>query len=115
MILDRLDVDPEELAVRTGWHVRPEGACAGDVCVPLPPSARTDRGLDARVLSERLGMPLLHDEPNAVWALGPAAVTGRALTSAAVPALSLPDLDGNPFDLASLRGQKVLLVAWASW
>ena len=27
----------------------------------------------------------------------------------------LPDVDGNPFALGSLRGQKVLLVAWASW
>jgi hypothetical protein len=27
----------------------------------------------------------------------------------------LPDIDGQPFSLESLRGQKVLLVAWASW
>ena len=25
------------------------------------------------------------------------------------------DKDGNPFKLSSLLGQKVLLVAWASW
>jgi len=27
----------------------------------------------------------------------------------------LPDLDGNEFRLSSLRGQKVLLVAWAPY
>ena len=27
----------------------------------------------------------------------------------------LPDFDGNPFDVAGLRGRKVLLLAWASW
>jgi hypothetical protein len=27
----------------------------------------------------------------------------------------LPDFEGNAFDVASLRGRKVLLVAWASW
>jgi len=29
--------------------------------------------------------------------------------------LELPDADGNLFKLSSLRGQKVLLAAWASW
>jgi peroxiredoxin len=37
------------------------------------------------------------------------------LTTATAPDLVLPDADGNPFHLSSLRGQKVLLVAWASW
>jgi peroxiredoxin len=32
-----------------------------------------------------------------------------------VPNLELTDIDGHPFRLASLRGKKVLLVAWASW
>ena len=31
------------------------------------------------------------------------------------PELELPDADGNTFKLSSLRGQKVVLVAWASW
>lgn len=116
MILDRLDIDADEFAARTGWHVEPQGACNGDVCVPLPADVVVDGGrLAAPVLAERLGMPLVHDEAHALWALGPPSITGRALASAEAPSLTLPDLDGNPFDLASLRGKKVLLVAWASW
>jgi hypothetical protein len=115
VILDRLDVDPDQLATRTGWHVKPEGACAGDVCVPLPPEVRVGDRLDAEVLAARLGMPLLHDDAHDLWSLGPATVTGRALSTAQVPPLTLPDVEGNPFDLGSLHGQKVLLVAWASW
>jgi hypothetical protein len=116
VILDSLSVDPDDLTARTGWEIKPEGACSGDVCVPLPADARADDGrLDAPALAERLGMPLLHDEAHGVWALGPASVTGRALTTAAAPELTLPDLDGNPFHLESLHGKKVLLVAWASW
>lgn len=116
MILDRLEIGPDDLAARTGWHVEPEGACNGDVCVPLPASARLAGGaIAAPALAERLGAPLLHDPDHGLWALGPASVTGRALVSAEAPALTLPDLDGNPFELARLRGQKVLLVAWASW
>ena len=111
MILDRVDVDPATLAPWAGWEIKPEGACNGDVCVPLPADARTS----IVALAERLGMPLLHDEAHGVWALGPSAVTGRALLSADAPELTLPDLAGDPFRLSSLHGQKVLLVAWASW
>jgi len=105
-----------DFAARTGWEIKPEGACKDEICVPLPDDARlgNDR-LDVRVVAERLGMPVLHDDTHGVSALGPATVVGRALESAAAPELELPDVDGNPFRLSSLHGKKVLLVAWASW
>jgi hypothetical protein len=112
MILTTLQGDPAELERRTGWQIKPEGACKADRCVPLP--ASSPGHLDVPALAERLGMPLLHDAAHDVWCLGPEA-GGHALTSAEAPALVLPDLDGRPFALRSLRGQKVLLVAWASW
>jgi hypothetical protein len=112
MILDRLEITGEELERRTGWKLEPEGACKGDRCVPLP---RTDVGtLDVRVLGERLGMALVHDPAHGLWALGPES-EGRVLASATAPEITLPDRYGNPFSLSSLRGGKVLLVAWASW
>ena len=112
MILETLTVDAGEFARSTGWELKPEGACRDDRCVPLPddPEARTD----ARVLAERIGMPLVHDEALGLWALGPEA-GGRALPSAVAPELVLPDWQDREFRLSSLRGQKVLLVAWASW
>jgi hypothetical protein len=112
MILTTLQVDPAALERRTGWQIKPEGACKADRCVPLP--ASSPGHLDVPALAERLGMPLLHDAAHDVWCLGPEA-GGHALTSAEAPDLVLPDLDGRPFALRSLRGQKVLLVAWASW
>jgi hypothetical protein len=110
VILESLTLSPDDLERRTGWSIRPEGACKGDVCVPLP-----DGALDARVLSERLRMPLVGDEAHGVWALGPESLGGRALTTAVVPDITLPDRNGEPFALRSLRGQKVFLLAWASW
>ena len=100
---------PEELRERTGWEIKPEGACKADRCVPFP-----DGPVDVRVLAERLGMALVHDEAHGLWALGPES-GGRALLSAELPEISLPDRHGDPFSISSLRGTKVLLVAWASW
>lgn len=114
MILDSLHVDPAELERRTGWSIKPQGACKEERCVPLSADASHAGTLDARVLADRLGMPLVHDEPNGLWCLGPES-GGRALTSASAPELVLPDLDGAPFSLSTLRGTRVLLVAWASW
>ena len=108
-------VDPGTFEQGTGWAIKPEGACKGDMCVPLPGEARRGDQLDVAVLAERLGMPVRRDEQHGVVALGPSTVAGRALETALAPELELPDLDGNPFRLSSLHGKKVLLVAWASW
>ena len=112
MILETLEIDPADLERRTGWQIKPEGACKGDRCVPLP--AMTEHRIDARVLSDRLGMPLVHDESSGLWCLGPEA-GGRALSDVRAPDLTLPDIHGQEFHLHSLHGRKVLLVAWASW
>jgi hypothetical protein len=70
--------------------------------------------IDVTTLSDALRMPLLVDEEHGLWCLGPQA-SGRALQTAVAPDFVLPDLDGREFALSSLHGQKVFLVAWASW
>jgi peroxiredoxin len=117
MLLTSLTVDSEEFARRTGWTVKPEGACKGDFCVPLPSAVRrSDGALDVEVLAEGLGMPLVAEPTAGLWALGPeSAVTGRALTTAQAPELELPSFDGGTFTLSSLLGTRVVVVAWASW
>ena len=109
MILDSLEVSADDLEARTGWAIRPEGACKADRCVPLP-----DGPIAVRVLADRLGMALEYDDKHGLWALGPEA-GGRALLSAELPPITLPDRHGRPFSLESLRGMKVLIVTWASW
>jgi hypothetical protein len=112
MILNRLEITAEELERRSGWKLEPEGACKGDRCVPLTTTAAGL--LDAGVISERLGMALVHDPEHGMWALGPES-EGHALASAELPEITLPDRHGKPFSLAVLHGTKILLVAWASW
>ncbi len=108
MILTRLDLPPSELERRTGWAIKPEGACRGEVCVPLP-----DR-FDAKELARRLRMPLVGDDRSGAWALGPEA-GGHALRSPELPDVVLPDRHGGYFSLRSLRGTRVFMIAWASW
>ena len=114
MILDNLRVDFAEFERHTGWAIEPRGACREDVCLPLPANATVDGRLDVTVVAEALNMPLVREPDNDLWALGPPA-GGHALTSARAPDLVLPDAAGQQFDLTSLRGTKVLLLAWASW
>jgi hypothetical protein len=108
MIVERLDEPPAELERRTGWAVRPEGACRAEQCVAL------EQPFDLRQLAQRLGMPLVHDESHGLWALGPES-GGRALASAELPDIVLPDRSGVDFALRVLRGTKVFMIAWASW
>lgn len=109
MITDRLDLTAAEFGGATGWEIKPEGACKGELCVPL------DGGFDARAAAERLGMALVHDEEAGLWAIGPETIGGRALSTAEAPELVLPDVSGEPFALSSLRGQKVLIASWAPY
>jgi hypothetical protein len=101
-----------ELERVTGWELKPEGLCSGERCVPFT-GAATD-AIDLADVSRALRMPLVAEPRAGLWALGPEA-SGKAPASATLPDLELPDLDGRPFHLASLRGRKALIVAWASW
>jgi hypothetical protein len=109
MLLETLDITPDAFAAGTGWEIKPEGACKGDVCVPLPDGFRLVE------VADHLGMALVRDDDLGAWALGPETIGGRALTTALAPELVLPDVDGHPFALSSLRGTKVVLVSWAPY
>jgi hypothetical protein len=114
MLVDRLDLSPADFEALTGWAIKPEGACRGEICVPLPDRG-SDSPFDLVATAEQLGMAVVKDPDAELWALGPETLTGRALTTVDTDDFCLPDLDGNDFRLSALRGQKVLLVAWAPY
>ena len=113
MLLRSLTIPKSEFEAGTGWTLKPEGACQGEVCIPLsqPAGAMVDV---ARVAAD-MGMPVAAAPEFGLWALGPASIGSRALATAVAPELRLPDLAGNTFHLSSLRGKKVLLYAWAPY
>jgi hypothetical protein len=112
MISTSATVDRREFEQQTGWELRPEGACKDDRCIPWPdPVSDT---IELGTISEHLSMPLVLEPDAGLWALGPES-GGKALSSAHAQDLTLPDWHGESFRLSSLRGRKVLLIAWASW
>ncbi|MEZ5343371.1 MAG: hypothetical protein R2706_18605 [Acidimicrobiales bacterium] len=102
MITTTLDISAKTSAAATGWEIKPEGACKGEVCVPLPD------GYTAVNAAERLGMAIVADEASGLTAFGPESLSGRALVTAQAPEVVLPDLDGNDFHLSSCEARKSL-------
>ena len=113
---DGLCVSAADAERATGWTLKPEGMCRGEVCVPLREGMRRDGFVLLPAFWRALGNPVVHDERREVWALGAGADERNAvLAGLAAPDFTLPDLDGKPHTLSALRGKKVFLCTWASW
>ncbi len=114
----------DDLTRATGWVLKAEGACLGDVCVPIPEEqhGRFLRGTgdDARFnlpeLARLLSMPVVADARTSTWCFGESAASrAEGADSLEAPDFRLPDLAGAMHSLSGSRGKKVFLVAWASW
>jgi len=115
---DGVRVDPKGLEDALGWHLRAEGLCRGDVCVPVrEPAALADtRGIDLAAFAQALGLPLAVEPDARVAAVGVSHGERRAaLDSPEAPDFCLPDAAGRLHRLSDHRGSKVLLIAYASW
>ena len=110
----------DSLERTTGWALKPEGACLGERCVPIPVNRADDFVRDGRfnitALAEYLGQPVVRDTNHGVIAIGESG-EGRAnrLRTLSAPDFRLPDIDGQMHSLSDYRGRKVFLASWASW
>ncbi len=103
----------EDAERATGWTLKPEGMCRDELCVPLPVR---DRRVDVAAFWRLLGRPVVSDTAGETWVLGAGAEQrNNALAGLMAPDFTLPDPDGVPRTLSSLRGNKVFLCTWASW
>ena len=90
--------------------------CRDDLCVPLPASAVGTNEVDLAAFWKKLGGPVVSGATRDVWALGaPPEERNAALEGLEAPDFTLPDVDGTPRKLSTLRGKKVFLATWASW
>jgi hypothetical protein len=104
----------------TGWELKPEGACLGELCVPLPRGREAefqrDGWFNIGALAEYLSQPVAHDTETGTWSVGESARDrGASLDSLEAPDFSLPDFRGVDHQLHDYRGKKIFLVSWASW
>jgi hypothetical protein len=109
---------PDALEAATGWDLRSDGLCRGDVCVPRRDGdgLLVDDKVDLAAFAALLQRPLAYDADAAIAVLADAPEDHAAAYDARVaPAWTLPDLDGNPVSSSAFAGSKKLLVAWASW
>lgn len=113
-------LSPEDMAAATGWEMKPEGLCQGEVCVPVP-AGRTEEfaaggKINAAAFWRHMGWPVAHGDNGVAWLLGEGADARRsALESLDAPDFTLPDLVGVEHSLSAQRGKKVFLATWASW
>jgi hypothetical protein len=109
---------PSELERATGWNLRDEGLCHGDVCVPVRDRSAllVGDGISLGGFARVLGRALATEPAAGLAVLGEAA-TGAAVDGDGLeaPAFTLPDVDGRPVSLADHAGRKRLLVFWSSW
>jgi len=103
---DGLLLDVAALAEATGWQLKPEGLCQGDVCVPATLTAP----VDLRDVATALRRPLVHDRGVAV--LGEPA--GRIAGTGEPVDLTLPDLEGHPVRVGR-TGRKTVVATWSTW
>ena len=109
---------PDALEAATGWDLRPEGLCRGDVCVPRRDGdgLLVDDKIDLAAFAALLQRPLAFDADAGIAVLADAPEQHAAAFDARVaPPWTLPDLDGNLVSSSDFSGRKKLLVAWASW
>ena len=127
--LDKAVVEGDELWVPlsavtqiTGFELKPQGLCAGDVCIALPPDGSWKREQDGQQYLCVTRFARSADQQYAVaddrrtWSFTavPQAATIPLLEGVA-PDFTLKDCDGQSVRLSDFRGKKVLLWTWASW
>jgi hypothetical protein len=115
---DGMLIGPALLPDALGWELKPQGLCQNEVCVPVKDAAALFGGdkLDLAAVAAALGRPAVVDAPAGIAAVGLAAERRQqALDGLQAPSFTLSDLEGVAHQLEEWRGNKKLLVAFASW
>ena len=117
---DGLWLGAADLERVSGWTLKPEGFCKGEVCVPVPPSRTAEfvsgQSYNLAALAGLLGQPVVADTANHAWCIGESSgERRRMLQSLDAPDFTLPDLSGKMPSLSDYRGKRGFLVSWASW
>ncbi len=113
-----LGVSADDFARATGWTLKAEGLCKGEVCVPLRDASAMSDGaaIDVVEFARATGRNIVIDASRNMVAMGEQA-SSRAASMATLdaPNFTLPDINGNLISLSDFADRKKLILAWSSW
>ena len=113
-----LGVSADEFARATGWTLKAEGLCKGEVCVPVRDASAMSDGaaIDVVEFARVTGRNIVIDASRNMVAMGEQA-SSRAASMATLdaPDFTLPDINGNLVSLSDFTNRKKLILAWSSW
>jgi hypothetical protein len=96
------------------FEVKPQGACRGDVCIPLAKDLKNGEWFHLTGFARRIHQTYVND--SGVWSFGEIPVLrGGFYQSRMAPEFAVPNRQGRTVHLSDFRGKKVLVVTWASW
>ena len=113
-----LGVSADDFARATGWTLKAEGLCKGEVCVPVRDASAMSDGaaIDVVEFARVTGRNIVIDASRNMVAMGEQA-SSRAASMATLdaPDFTLPDINGNLISLSDFADRKKLILAWSSW
>src|ERR1035438_43057 len=111
---DELWIRPKDLTSINEFEVKPQGACRGDVCIPLSKNLKQGEWFHLTGFARQIHQSYVAD--SGVWSFGEIPVVrGEFLSSRIAPDFAVPDRKGKIVHLSDFRGKKALIVTWASW
>ena len=113
-------VRPEDLTRINGFELKPEGACLGELCYPLPDGMLSEVSgepwFDLAAFADHIGQPYVADAEAGVWSFAELPAKRESLlVDAMAPDFEITDRQGNQIRRADLKGKKALIVTWSSW
>jgi hypothetical protein len=121
VVLNNIKPDPTDLWIRAAdlpavndFHVKPQGACKDDTCIPIPKDMKHGEYFNLSAFARKVHQPVVADA--GVWSFGEMPVLrGAFYENRMAPDFAVPDRKGKLVHLSDFRGKKVLILTWASW
>ena len=116
----QLLIRPDALTEINGFELKPEGACFGELCYPLPDGMLIEHDgaqrFDLAAFADHIGQPYVADLESRIWSFAEIPAKRESLlVDALAPDFEITDRQGNVISRADLKGKKALIVTWSSW
>ncbi|MCR9258811.1 MAG: hypothetical protein NXH95_03750 [Pseudomonadaceae bacterium] len=113
---------PEDLTRINGFTLKPEGACLGELCIPLQQGSDLLKTVDDQqwinvsAFADLMEQAWVVDDDARVWSFGEMPATRQSMfANAQAPEFEIQDRQGNVVRMSDFKGKKALIITWSSW